>query len=185
RLRRHRALVVPLHLPMRASILICADSASSLFYHSINSHCAQPPRCKGLSIIFCLLVLLRYVSRHSDSLTSLLLQGANQSISRHRKLSKEHQQHGQRLLQLWRFFAPGTSDRSYSSCIPLLSFRLRSEEHTSELQSHRDLHSFPTRRSSDLHQQHGQRLLQLWRFFAPGTSDRSYSSCIPLLSFRL
>src|SRR5476649_2859940 len=29
----------------------------------------------------------------------------------------------------------------------------RSEEHTSELQSHRDLHSFPTRRSSDLHRQ--------------------------------
>src|SRR5260221_704296 len=29
--------------------------------------------------------------------------------------------------------------------------RARSEEHTSELQSHRDLHSFPTRRSSDLH----------------------------------
>src|SRR5476649_2548355 len=28
--------------------------------------------------------------------------------------------------------------------------RSRSEEHTSELQSHRDLHSFPTRRSSDL-----------------------------------
>src|SRR5476649_2866870 len=28
--------------------------------------------------------------------------------------------------------------------------RDRSEEHTSELQSHRDLHSFPTRRSSDL-----------------------------------
>src|ERR1044072_8199262 len=26
----------------------------------------------------------------------------------------------------------------------------RSEEHTSERQSHRDLHSFPTRRSSDL-----------------------------------
>src|SRR4029453_13603354 len=26
----------------------------------------------------------------------------------------------------------------------------RSEEHTSELQSHRDLHPFPTRRSSDL-----------------------------------
>src|SRR5437773_2027124 len=26
----------------------------------------------------------------------------------------------------------------------------RSEEHTSELQSHHDLHSFPTRRSSDL-----------------------------------
>src|SRR5215211_4992711 len=28
--------------------------------------------------------------------------------------------------------------------------RARSEEHTSELQSHSDLHSFPTRRSSDL-----------------------------------
>src|SRR5476649_2014194 len=28
----------------------------------------------------------------------------------------------------------------------------RSEEHTSELQSHSDLHSFPTRRSSDLRQ---------------------------------
>src|SRR5476649_469375 len=33
----------------------------------------------------------------------------------------------------------------------LITERLRrSEEHTSELQSHRDLHSFPTRRSSDL-----------------------------------
>src|SRR5579875_1840649 len=35
-----------------------------------------------------------------------------------------------------------------------ISFRAkisaRSEEHTSELQSHSDLHSFPTRRSSDL-----------------------------------
>src|SRR5579875_497605 len=30
------------------------------------------------------------------------------------------------------------------------SFLFRSEEHTSELQSHSDLHSFPTRRSSDL-----------------------------------
>src|SRR5215211_6758105 len=30
----------------------------------------------------------------------------------------------------------------------------RSEEHTSELQSHSDLHSFPTRRSSDLRRDH-------------------------------
>src|ERR1035437_8574084 len=30
----------------------------------------------------------------------------------------------------------------------------RSEEHTSEIQSHRDLHSFPTRRSSDLQRLH-------------------------------
>src|SRR6476646_7284752 len=33
----------------------------------------------------------------------------------------------------------------------------RSEEHTSELQSHRDLHSFPTRRSSDLLASAGRR----------------------------
>src|SRR5476649_231308 len=33
----------------------------------------------------------------------------------------------------------------------------RSEEHTSELQSHRDLHSFPTRRSSDLAPRTGRR----------------------------
>src|SRR5476649_2489859 len=32
----------------------------------------------------------------------------------------------------------------------LESVPVRSEEHTSELQSHSDLHSFPTRRSSDL-----------------------------------
>src|SRR5215211_6912373 len=55
-------------------------------------------------------------------------------------------------------------DKSYDFVTPLqrdvavLALRLvdalglqhRSEEHTSELQSHRDLHSFPTRRSSDL-----------------------------------
>src|SRR5260221_385500 len=38
--------------------------------------------------------------------------------------------------------ASGTAASPYTSG--------RSEEHTSELQSHRDLHSFPTRRSSDL-----------------------------------
>src|SRR5882672_1372064 len=37
---------------------------------------------------------------------------------------------------------------------------VRSEEHTSELQSHRDLHSFPTRRSSDLRQPHRGRRWQ-------------------------
>src|SRR5476649_2677847 len=42
--------------------------------------------------------------------------------------------------------------RTYGAQDPKLWFRTqpRSEEHTSELQSHRDLHSFPTRRSSDL-----------------------------------
>src|SRR5260221_659517 len=41
----------------------------------------------------------------------------------------------------------------------------RSEEHTSELQSHRDLHSFPTRRSSDLFQLRPPEVLhaQGWR----------------------
>src|SRR5476649_445437 len=34
--------------------------------------------------------------------------------------------------------------------LPDMPAPTRSEEHTSELQSHRDLHSFPTRRSSDL-----------------------------------
>src|SRR5476649_786911 len=37
-----------------------------------------------------------------------------------------------------------------SAHIQVAGARERSEEHTSELQSHRDLHSFPTRRSSDL-----------------------------------
>src|SRR5476649_1491595 len=41
-------------------------------------------------------------------------------------------------------------DLSVLSC-PVALLGVRSEEHTSELQSHRDLHSFPTRRSSDLH----------------------------------
>src|SRR5476649_2580981 len=40
----------------------------------------------------------------------------------------------------------------------------RSEEHTSELQSHRDLHSFPTRRSSDLvNRPSGDRTVPYWR----------------------
>src|SRR5215218_6150208 len=39
----------------------------------------------------------------------------------------------------------------------------RSEEHTSELQSHRDLHSFPTRRSSDLCWRAGPGLLRARR----------------------
>src|SRR6202022_4284040 len=43
--------------------------------------------------------------------------------------------------------------RIYTTEIVLLFSRRQDEigRHTSELQSHRDLHSFPTRRSSDLH----------------------------------
>src|SRR5476649_1204642 len=47
----------------------------------------------------------------------------------------------------------GIPPRSFSASkapVPNSCSRWRSEEHTSELQSHSDLHSFPTRRSSDL-----------------------------------
>src|SRR5476649_2480347 len=40
----------------------------------------------------------------------------------------------------------------------------RSEEHTSELQSHRDLHSFPTRRSSDLAMVSANAAKSFWRY---------------------
>src|SRR5215211_4435900 len=42
------------------------------------------------------------------------------------------------------------SARTVSRLRLVAASRVRSEEHTSELQSHSDLHSFPTRRSSDL-----------------------------------
>src|SRR6476646_1760310 len=41
-------------------------------------------------------------------------------------------------------------DGNLKVCNRRVQALFRSEEHTSELQSHRDLHSFPTRRSSDL-----------------------------------
>src|SRR5882672_6787105 len=44
--------------------------------------------------------------------------------------------------------------RARSTASAVTAERSRSEEHTSELQSHRDLHSFPTRRSSDLNYGH-------------------------------
>src|SRR5476649_1490954 len=46
-------------------------------------------------------------------------------------------------------FAPAKKHKTYEKSNPHLIV-IRSEEHTSELQSHSDLHSFPTRRSSDL-----------------------------------
>src|SRR5215211_4776254 len=48
--------------------------------------------------------------------------------------------------------APASAVRGCPAAIaPFIDRRVaRSEEHTSELQSHSDLHSFPTRRSSDL-----------------------------------
>src|ERR1044072_8295254 len=45
--------------------------------------------------------------------------------------------------------APAPYFRQIRGC-QLQSVSCRSAEHTSELQAHRDLHSFPTRRSSDL-----------------------------------
>src|SRR5476649_699586 len=44
----------------------------------------------------------------------------------------------------------GRARRQATEDVFLGQVKTRSEEHTSELQSHRDLHSFPTRRSSDL-----------------------------------
>src|SRR5476649_2341455 len=53
----------------------------------------------------------------------------------------------------------------HHSAGPASTRRRRSEEHTSELQSHRDLHSFPTRCSSDLR--------RLPVYCLPGASRRS------------
>src|SRR5882672_7955477 len=44
----------------------------------------------------------------------------------------------------------GMAFENYGDMRPGDVIECRSEEHTSELQSHSDLHSFPTRRSSDL-----------------------------------
>src|SRR5437588_570517 len=70
--------------------------------------------------------------------------------------------------------------------MPAGRWRSRSEEHTSELQSHsdlvcrlllekaghhRDLHSFPTRRSSDLAHVDGYVSAIEWRFLADGDFD--------------
>src|SRR5437773_2328114 len=44
----------------------------------------------------------------------------------------------------------------------------RSEEHTSELQSHHELHTFPTRRSSDLLKQGlRSRMCWIWSSYCP------------------
>src|SRR5438034_428870 len=51
----------------------------------------------------------------------------------------------------------------------------RSEEHTSELQSHSDLHSFPTRRSSDLSGNSSTAQVQ-GVFSWKGLNDRSWSN---------
>src|SRR5438034_1377768 len=47
----------------------------------------------------------------------------------------------------------------------------RSEEHTSELQSHSDLHSFPTRRSSDLGTPWMMQSIRGDKIFVRGISD--------------
>src|SRR5476649_2437083 len=52
----------------------------------------------------------------------------------------------------WSDLAGDEAGKAYDAIFALAAApdQARSEEHTSELQSHRDLHSFPTRRSSDL-----------------------------------
>src|SRR5882672_8776897 len=58
--------------------------------------------------------------------------------------------------------------------------RGRSEEHTSELQSHSDLHSFPTRRSSDLR----EHSLEPYRLPIGGFRHRWRSQTSPACSAR-
>src|SRR5215211_2779914 len=53
-------------------------------------------------------------------------------------------------LGCWRHFHQADAGNALKLTAHALHNQGRSEEHTSELQSHRDLHSFPTRRSSDL-----------------------------------
>src|SRR5882672_10809622 len=60
-----------------------------------------------------------------------------------------------------------TANANLGARLPYL-FATRSEEHTSELQSHRDLHSFPTRRSSDLRVRRGPEPAQARRVRRPG-----------------
>src|SRR5476649_1421625 len=57
---------------------------------------------------------------------------------------------GMTALYLERYMNYGITREELQSGKPIIGIAQRSEEHTSELQSHRDLHSFPTRRSSDL-----------------------------------
>src|SRR5579875_2085892 len=65
---------------------------------------------------------------------------------------------------------------STSVSFDVFSTAPRSEEHTSELQSHRDLHSFPTRRSSDL------RLP--FSYHLGSNESRRYLRCNRFLNFR-
>src|SRR5215204_2005833 len=57
-----------------------------------------------------------------------------------------------RQFSTWGNIVPALAEKGLSvlTCSTNAGRVCRSEEHTSELQSHRDLHSFPTRRSSDL-----------------------------------
>src|SRR5882672_9339333 len=58
--------------------------------------------------------------------------------------------------------------------------KIRSEEHTSELQSHSDLHSFPTRRSSDLdagREPRGRRRPRLSGQYGAGNGRRRRGAC--------
>src|SRR5882672_952358 len=52
--------------------------------------------------------------------------------------------------QIYPVPSPQVKDESEGKPRSFTALPQRSEEHTSELQSHSDLHSFPTRRSSDL-----------------------------------
>src|SRR5882672_361416 len=72
------------------------------------------------------------------------------TLSLHDALPIFAQRHGHRLEDVARFEDLHAGEEVVGDAAERIDVRARSEEHTSELQSHRDLHSFPTRRSSDL-----------------------------------
>src|SRR5476649_48426 len=91
---------------------------------------------------------LRYRDRKSTRLNSS--HTVIYTLSLHDALPISHQELALRWVPTVAAYAQHTNAAGGQPCgqhEPALS---RSEEHTSELQSHSDLHSFPTRRSSDL-----------------------------------
>src|SRR5882672_1830806 len=72
-----------------------------------------------------------------------------------------------------KFFAPARNRMPASNRTPPWRASMRSEEHTSELQSHRDLHSFPTRRSSDLDARTAQNPWLVEEVFRTGTQSHA------------
>src|SRR5205823_5603034 len=85
----------------------------------------------------------------------------NDSVQEHGKIGKNFWEIARKLFQI----------PTYWVLIGALIFSFRSEEHTSELQSLAYLHSFPTRRSSDLYS-------RLDRCLSSLADDRAQTRCL-------